>query len=71
MSKIYDKYLELKSSSDCVSNTLYLFRTGLFYIFIDNDARLVSNLFNLKLGNLIVYYLNYAINNYIYCLLAF
>lgn len=52
MSKIYDKYLELKSSSNCVSNTLYLFRTGLFYIFIDNDARLVSNLFNLKLGNL-------------------
>ncbi len=52
MSKIYNKYLELKSSPDHSTNTLYLFKSGLFFIFVDEDAKLVSNLLNLKLGNL-------------------
>lgn len=50
MSKIYDKYLELKKdeSNDCV----YLFKAGIFYIFIDEDAKKMSELFELKLCNL-------------------
>lgn len=52
MSKIYEKYLELKSNSKKNTNTIYLFDTGLFFIFVDNDAKLVSNLLNLKLSNL-------------------
>ncbi len=56
MSKIYKKYLEIKSSSDYEKNTLLLFRSGLFFIFIDEDAKLVSKLLNLKLSSL---------NNYI------
>lgn len=52
MSKIYDKYKILKTSNNYNSNTLYLFKVGLFFIFIDEDAKIVSNLLNLKLGNL-------------------
>ena len=52
MSKIYDKYKILKTSNNYISNTLYLFKAGLFFIFIDEDAKIVSNLLNLKLGNL-------------------
>lgn len=52
MSKIYDKYKILKTSNNYNSNTLYLFKAGLFFIFIDEDAKIVSNLLNLKLGNL-------------------
>lgn len=52
MSKIYDKYKNLKTSNNYSSNTLYLFKAGLFFIFIDEDAKIVSNLLNLKLGNL-------------------
>ncbi|MGN1269592.1 MAG: hypothetical protein ACI4UU_01815 [Clostridia bacterium] len=52
MSKIYKKYQELKSSSNYKPNTFYLFKVGLFFIFIDNDAKVMSNYLNLKLGNL-------------------
>ena len=52
MSKIYEKYLKLKSSSNYEKNTLYLFKSGIFFIFIDNDAKLASNLLNLKLVKL-------------------
>lgn len=52
MSKIYDKYKNLKTSNNYSSNTLYLFKAGLFFIFIDEDAKIVSSLLNLKLGNL-------------------
>lgn len=50
MSKIYNKYLELKSQNK--ENTLFLFKYGIFFIFIDNDAKIVSSLLNLKLGKL-------------------
>ncbi len=50
MSKIYAKYIELKSKND--KNTLYLFKYGIFFIFIDKDAKIVSNYLNLKLGHL-------------------
>ena len=52
MSKIYKKYQELKNSSNYKPNTFYLFKAGLFFIFIDNDAKVMSNYLNLKLGNL-------------------
>lgn len=52
MSKIYKKYQELKSKSGYDSNTFYLFKSGLFFIFIDNDAKVMSNCLNLKLSNL-------------------
>lgn len=52
MSKIHKKYLELKTSADYEKNTLFLFKSGLFLIFIDEDAKLASKLLNLKLGYL-------------------
>lgn len=48
MSKLYNKYLELKSKDDTV---LYLFKSGMFYIFLDEDAKIVSKKLNLKLTN--------------------
>ena len=50
--KIYNKYIELKSSPNYKNNTLYLFKSGIFFIFIDNDAKIIANLLNLKLSNL-------------------
>ena len=52
MSKIYNKYIELKSDPNHQENTLYLFKSGLFFIFIDKDAQLISPYLNLKLGQL-------------------
>jgi len=45
MSKIYDKYLELKRKD---SNKLYLFHCGNFYIFLAEDADLINNYVVLK-----------------------
>ena len=50
MSKIYDKYIELKKETK--ENVLYLFKYGIFFIFIEDDARIASNFLNLKLGYL-------------------
>lgn len=49
MSKLYKKYVALKIQDD---SALYLFKTGIFYIFLDEDAKLVSSRLNLKLTNL-------------------
>ena len=49
MSKLYQTYVALKVQD---STQLYLFKSGIFYIFIDEDAKLISSLFNLKLTNL-------------------
>ncbi|MGN1327326.1 MAG: hypothetical protein ACI4VQ_04560 [Clostridia bacterium] len=46
MSKLYDKYITLKSGD---KETLYLFECGIFYIFLDDDAKLVANTLGLKL----------------------
>lgn len=48
MSKLYNKYLELKSKDN---NLLYLFKSGMFYIFLAEDAKIISKEFNLKLTN--------------------
>ncbi len=45
MSKIYDKYQELKEENN---NTMYLFKAGKFYIFIGDDADLINQYIPLK-----------------------
>ena len=52
MSKLYDTYISLKANEKDENNTLYLFKAGLFFIFLDEDARKASNILNLKLTNL-------------------
>lgn len=49
MSALHKKYLQLKQE-DC--NYYYLFKSGIFYIFLDEDAKKVSPLLSLKLTNL-------------------
>ena len=49
MSKLYDKYKILKNQNN---SKLYLFKSGIFYIFLDDDAVKMSKLLNLKLVNL-------------------
>ena len=49
MSKLYDTYLALKKQD---SETIYLFKSGIFFLAIDKDAYTLSNIFNFKLGNL-------------------
>ena len=45
MSKIYEKYLELKSID---KNKLYLFKSGKFYIFIADDCDKINDYIVLK-----------------------
>lgn len=49
MSKLYKSYVALKVK-DC--SKFYLFKSGIFYIFLDEDARTMSSVLGLKLGNL-------------------
>ena len=49
MSKLIKMYKQLKQNN---SETLYLFKSGMFYIFLDEDAKFVSQLLLLKLTNL-------------------
>lgn len=49
MSKLYKRYLELKKEN---SSNFYLFKSGIFYIFIADDARIMSDVLHLKLTNL-------------------
>ena len=48
MSKLYDIYTSLRHTEN-EPNTLYLFKSGMFFIFIDQDAVMASKLLNLKL----------------------
>jgi len=48
MSKLYQKYLSLKEKE---KQTLYLFKNGIFYIFLDEDAKIMSPILELKLTN--------------------
>ena len=49
MSKLYTLYLKKKSID---KNKYYLFKSGMFYIFIDEDAKCISRLTTLKITNL-------------------
>ena len=53
---MYNKYVELKKHS---SSTLYLFKCGAFYIFLEDDAITINKYINLKLTSFG--------NNYIKC----
>lgn len=46
MSKLIDMYNNLKTKD---KTTLYLFKSGIFYIFLSNDAEIMSRLLSLKL----------------------
>lgn len=47
MGKIYNSYFKLKKEN---SSTLFLFKSGIFYIFLDEDAKKISELTGLKLA---------------------
>ena len=49
MSKQYNSYLSMKKLD---KDTILLFKSGIFYVLLDNDARLVSSILNLKLTHL-------------------
>lgn len=49
MSKLYSKYSELKNNNP---RTLYLFKSGIFFIALQDDAKLLSEELNLRLTNL-------------------
>lgn len=49
MSKLMNLYTNLKKQN---SDIIYLFKTGLFYNFLNDDAKLISNLLSLKITNL-------------------
>lgn len=56
MSKLYNIYLSLKSKDKTnileKEKYLYLFKSGIFYICIDEDANIASSLLHLKLTKL-------------------
>lgn len=49
MSKLYKQYVLLKINNP---NKFYLFKSGIFFIFIDEDAKEMSRVLNLKMSNL-------------------
>ena len=49
MSKLYNLYKEKKNNDN---RKYYLFKSGMFYIFIDEDAKYISDLTMLKLSKL-------------------
>jgi len=49
VSKLYDKYLELKKRD---SNKCYLFKSGMFFLFIEKDAEFVGDKLGLKITKL-------------------
>lgn len=48
MSKLYNRYKTLKNKEDIV----YIFKVGMFYVILDDDAKILSKLLNLKLISL-------------------
>ena len=49
MSKLFDIYKKLKNEN---KERIYLFKSGVFYICLDDDAKFLSNKYNFKLTNL-------------------
>lgn len=62
MSKLYKKYISLKIENP---NKIYLFKVGIFYIFLDDDARLMSSVLKLKLTkfNSVIYKCGFPVNS--------
>ena len=49
MSKLLNTYNNLKKQD---TDTIYLFKNGAFYLALENDAKLLSQAFNLKITSL-------------------
>ena len=49
MSKLYNTYLELKKKDEKI---IYLFKSGIFFIALDDDAYTLSKFFHFKITNL-------------------
>ncbi len=49
MSKLYPKYLELKKND---KDTIYLFKSGIFFLALEEDATTLAKELNLKVTNL-------------------
>ena len=49
MSKLYEKFLEVKKRNP---DKIYLFKSGIFYIALNEDAEKMSNIFDFKITNL-------------------
>ena len=49
MSKLYDKFLNLKNENN---EKLYLFKSGIFFIALNQDAKQLSDIFGFKITNL-------------------
>lgn len=49
MSKLYDKYVKFKKDAP---EKIYLFKSGIFYISLDEDAQKLSEIFSFKITNL-------------------
>lgn len=49
MSILYNTYIHLKKQD---SDTIYLFKSGIFFIALDKDAIVLSDIFHFKLSNL-------------------
>ena len=49
MSKLFSKYLELKNND---SSSIYLFKSGIFFLALQEDAHKISEELNLKITNL-------------------
>lgn len=49
MSKLYKKYLQLKETEN---EKMYLFKVGIFFLFLDEDAKKISDMLDLKLTTL-------------------
>lgn len=49
MSKLYKSYVNLKEKN---SEKLYLFKSGMFYIFLQEDAQKISEIFGFKITKL-------------------
>ena len=49
MSKLYNQYVVLKAKNP---TKFFLFKSGIFFIFLDEDAKTLSKILKLKLGHL-------------------
>ena len=49
MSKLFEMYNKLKTENNKI---IYLFKSGIFYIALDEDAKFLSEKYNYKLTNL-------------------
>ena len=55
MSKLYDKFVRLKAANN---DNVYLFKSGIFYLALNEDASKLADIFNFK-----VTYLNDSVTN--------